>query len=100
MIVVVNFAPVLRTHYRIGVPWEGKYTELFNSDDVKYGGQGYGNPDTIVSEMVPMHGKEQSVQLTLPPLGILFLQYNKNQKKRVKIKETEKHTPTSLQTAY
>ena len=73
IVVVLNFTPVPREHYRIGVPEKGAYTELLNSDSQYYGGSNIGNAGLIKSEDIPMHSRPHSLQLVLPPLGALFL---------------------------
>jgi 1,4-alpha-glucan branching enzyme len=70
-LVVCNFTPVLRTHYRVGVPAPGRWTEVLNSDADVYGGSGAGNMGGADSLPEPVHGREQSVMLTLPPLSCL-----------------------------
>ncbi|HEV8582840.1 MAG TPA: 1,4-alpha-glucan branching protein GlgB [Thermoanaerobaculia bacterium] len=72
--VVFNFTPVPRESYRVGVPRPGFWKEILNSDAADYGGSGKGNLGGVESEPIPMHGREHSVGLTLPPLGVLFLQ--------------------------
>ncbi|MEO0259109.1 MAG: 1,4-alpha-glucan branching protein GlgB [candidate division WOR-3 bacterium] len=72
-LIVCNFTPVPRYNYRIGVPYEGYWREILNSDAKEYGGSGHGNFGGIHSEQIPMHNKPYSLSLTLPPLGILFL---------------------------
>jgi 1,4-alpha-glucan branching enzyme len=69
VVVVLNFTPVPRDNYRLGVPRAGYYTELINSDADIYGG----NMGGAYSEPIAAHGREQSVQLRLPPLGMLIL---------------------------
>jgi 1,4-alpha-glucan branching enzyme len=51
----------------------GSYDEVFNSDSSRYGGQNFGNNGAVPTAPVPMHGQAQSVSLTLPPLGAVFL---------------------------
>jgi 1,4-alpha-glucan branching enzyme len=70
---VVNFTPVAREAYRIGVPEAGLYVELVNSDAEIYGGGNVGNGGTIAAEPLPSHGHEYSLNLVLPPLGFLLL---------------------------
>jgi 1,4-alpha-glucan branching enzyme len=72
LIVVLNFTPVLRECYRIGVPEEGTYTEIFNSDSVYYGGSNVGN-GVALSEPVAWMNLPHSVSLTLPPLAAIVL---------------------------
>ncbi|MFH0989692.1 MAG: 1,4-alpha-glucan branching protein GlgB [bacterium] len=74
VIVVCNFTPVPRSNYRIGLPEEGKYLELFNSDSAYYGGGNIGNGGAIEAEPIPFHHREYSMLITIPPLGVLYLQ--------------------------
>jgi 1,4-alpha-glucan branching enzyme len=73
VIFVVNFTPVPRADYRIGVPLPGYYAELLNSDSAIFGGSNVGNSGGVSSEPVASHGYDQSIRLTLPPLGCLML---------------------------
>ena len=77
-VVVCNFNPVLRQRYRIGVPHAGAYEEVFNTDDKAFGGGGVAN-GVVNSEAIPMHGCDQSIELSLPPLSVLYFQ-RKNKK--------------------
>ncbi|MFP4368369.1 MAG: 1,4-alpha-glucan branching protein GlgB [Candidatus Kapaibacterium sp.] len=70
--VIMNCTPIPRHNYRIGVPEEGKYKEILNSDAEYYGGSGQGNFGGIESHPVPYHGEEQSILITVPPLGIVM----------------------------
>lgn len=72
-IIVFNFTPVPRQSYRIGVPAEGKYHELFNSDAACYGGSNLGNNTGIETEYVPWMNQPYSVVLTIPPLAGIIL---------------------------
>jgi 1,4-alpha-glucan branching enzyme len=72
-VVVVNFTPVPRQNYRIGVPRPGHYREALNSDASAYGGSNLGNAGGVMAEPVPWHGREHSIVLTLPPLGGVIL---------------------------
>ena len=72
-IVMLNLTPVPRSNYRIGVPAPVRYTKLVSTDDVEWGGSGHGAFETIESEMTPYHGYQQSIEVTLPPLGALVL---------------------------
>ncbi len=79
--VVCNFTPVRREHYRIGVPQKGSYTEVFTTDAAEFGGTDCRN-GTVAAEPVPMHGLEQSVELTLPPLSAVFLEHRAGRRRR------------------
>jgi 1,4-alpha-glucan branching enzyme len=73
IVVALNFTPVPRKAYRVGVPQCGYWRELLNSDAEMYGGSGMGNSGGCQSDPVPWHGQSCSITLTLPPLGALYL---------------------------
>ena len=73
VIAVLNFTPVPRDGYRIGVPVAGAYDELINSDAEVYGGGNLGNAGVVFTEAAASHGHEQSLRLNLPPLACLLL---------------------------
>jgi 1,4-alpha-glucan branching enzyme len=73
VLVVLNFTPVPRHGYRIGVPRGGRWNELLNSDAPEYGGAGNGNYGGVQAEDISCDGHGHSLTLTLPPLGALFL---------------------------
>ncbi|HEX7113406.1 MAG TPA: 1,4-alpha-glucan branching protein GlgB, partial [Mizugakiibacter sp.] len=73
IVVALNFTPVPRYGYRIGLPQGGRYRELLNSDSHHYGGGDVGNGGAIEAEAVPWMGRAWSASLTLPPLGALLL---------------------------
>ncbi|MDF2544479.1 MAG: 1,4-alpha-glucan branching enzyme [Herbinix sp.] len=73
LIVLVNFTPVPRHDYRIGVPKASYYTEVFNSDDTKFGGLGIKNEGEIVIEPMESHSFDQSITLSLPGLSSIYL---------------------------
>ena len=73
VVVVFNCTPVVRENYRLGVPEGGWWRELLNSDADLYGGSGKGNGGGVNSQETPCHGFSHCLNLTLPPLGALFL---------------------------
>nr|WP_040260606.1 alpha amylase C-terminal domain-containing protein [Pseudomonas massiliensis] len=73
LLVVANFTPVPREEYRIGVPVPGLWHEVFNSDSETYAGSNVGNGGGVAAEEIPGHGQSFSVNLKLPPLGVLIL---------------------------
>ncbi|MBP0961231.1 MAG: 1,4-alpha-glucan branching protein GlgB, partial [Oscillospiraceae bacterium] len=77
IIVVCNFVPVERENYCIGVSEEGEYKLVFDSDNAAFGGSGK-SAEKYETADVPMHGYDQSISLTLPPLSVLYLQHIKN----------------------
>jgi 1,4-alpha-glucan branching enzyme len=72
VIVVYNFTPVPRYHYRLGVPEAGTYIEILNSDSSYYQGSNVGNAGKIEAEAVPSHKRSFSLNITLPPLAAVF----------------------------
>jgi len=72
VIVVVNLTPVPRHNYRIGVPEDTKWMEILNSDATQYGGSGTGNFGGVAANPVTYHGEDQSINIMLPPLGIVM----------------------------
>ncbi len=76
LIAVCNFTPVARSGYRLGVPREGGWRECFNSDSAHYGGTNLGNAGSRLSPQAePAHGYPFSLELTVPPLATLYLQW-------------------------
>ena len=73
IIAVCNFRPQKHENYNIGVPKYGLYDEIFSSDRVEYGGSGISNGTGILSQGRKIHGCEQGVSLTLPPLSVIYL---------------------------
>jgi 1,4-alpha-glucan branching enzyme len=71
-IVLLNFTPVPRDGYRVGVPGRGRYREILNSDSSYYGGSNVGTP-AATAEDVPCMGYAQSIVVTLPPLAGIVL---------------------------
>ncbi|MGD8547949.1 MAG: alpha amylase C-terminal domain-containing protein, partial [Thiohalophilus sp.] len=74
VIVILNFTPVPRENYRIGVPCSGRYREALNSDSEYYGGSNMGNAGELQTLGESWMGRPDSLSLTLPPLGTLVLE--------------------------
>lgn len=72
---IYNFTPVVYEQYQAAVPRKGKYKELLNSDDVRFGGDGYVNKRVKSSQDIQKDGMEQSILVTLPPLGAVIFEY-------------------------
>lgn len=77
VLAVCNFTPVPRYEYRFGVPIEGAWEEVLNSDAILYGGSGIGNQGKVCAEPIPMHGRPYSLKMTLPPLAAVFFRGEK-----------------------
>ena len=74
ILAVCNFTPVPRQAYRVGVPRDGWWRELLNTDAREYGGSGMGNGGGVNAETVARHGRPCSLSLTVPPLATVWLQ--------------------------
>jgi 1,4-alpha-glucan branching enzyme len=100
LIVVANFTPVSRANYKIGVPYPGKYKEIFNSDRAVYGGSDFVNPRLKMAKKDECDGLENSIRIKVPPLGITVFRYiplaeeelidNEAALKNIKAEETSK----------
>ena len=71
VVVACNFSQTARRSYRIGVPHDGDWLEIVNSDAEEFGDNGEGNPGRITASPEPAQGREHSISLTLPPLSCL-----------------------------
>jgi 1,4-alpha-glucan branching enzyme len=72
-VIALNFTPVPRHDYRMGVPQHGRYREILNSDSEYYGGSNLGNGGEIEAEAIPWMGRPYSIKIILPPLaGVVF----------------------------
>jgi 1,4-alpha-glucan branching enzyme len=73
LVCACNFSPVPRYRYRLGLPYGGKWKEALNTDSRYYGGSGVGNLGVVEAEERPWHEQPWSVEVTLPPLGVVWL---------------------------
>ena len=74
LVCVVNFGGAPVGPYRVGLPAAGEWVEVLNTDAVEYGGSGVGNLGRVTAGDEPWHGLPASAELTLPPLGALWLE--------------------------
>ena len=82
LITVCNFTPVRRNGYRIGVPCEGEYEIVFDSDEKRFGGDGECRKSAIKSEKIPMHAQQDSIEIDLNGLSAVYIKLrNKNKDK-------------------
>ena len=97
LLIAVNFSPIHRAGYCMGVPTAGTYEVMFNSDDPKYGGQGRGNSTPIKTVANPCHGFEHSLFVDLPPhSGVILRCIRKNPVR--KAKTTDKKAKSARKT--
>ena len=73
VVCIVNFTPVPRSCYRVGLPQAGRWVEVLNTDATVYCGSGLGNAGSVVADDVPAHGQPASAELLLPPLAAVWL---------------------------
>ncbi len=72
-VVVLNMTPVPRERYRIGVPSLNEYRRVLSTDDLQWGGSGFGEFVSTTPTLDALHGYPQSIEITLPPLSVLVL---------------------------
>ena len=89
LVLVCNCTPVPRLGYRLGVPDEGAYYEVLNSDDNRFGGSGLINTNMMQTTPIFWQSWPHSIQLTLPPLATVILKRQSN----VEAEEKKKYEP-------
>lgn len=75
LLAICNFTPVVRHHYRVGVPYEGSWEEVLNSDAAIFGGSGITNGHAVQADRHAFHARPYSIDITLPPLGVSVWKY-------------------------
>ena len=93
LLICVNFANVDRKNYEVGVPYEGKYTEILNSDEKKYGGQGRVNASVRQAKPSECDGREYAIRIRQAPLSISifsYTPYTPEEKEAIRALEEEK----------
>ena len=75
VLVVSNFTPVPREHYRVGLPLAGHWQEIVNTDAGRYGGSNLGNLGGVVARAEPSHGLPASAEVVLPPLATVYFRF-------------------------
>mgnify|MGYP000165671304 CR=1 FL=1 len=95
LLFVCNFAPQLHEKLTVGVPFKGKYKEIFNSDAEKFGGSGKVNPRMKSSKAEECDGKENSITIQLAPLGISVFNCTPTEPEKKEKPAKAKKTPHS-----
>ena len=90
ILVVCNFNPVLREGYTLGAPVAGSYKEILNSDDAEFGGSGAVHNKAVRTHKKPMHGFEQSITITLPPMSTLYFEVPAKRTRKAAADKTDK----------
>jgi len=75
LIFVFNFTPMVYLNYRVGVPWPGHYDEVLNTDSAEYWGSNIGNYGGFQADNYPWQGRSHSMNLNIPPLGMVVLKH-------------------------
>ena len=99
IIAVCNFVPVARDGYRIGVPCEGTYEQVFSTDDEKYGGTGIVQNGKVKSEDYSMHGYDQSIVVDIPAMSVMYFKCTPKKKRAPKAESPETKTAKTAKTA-
>ena len=89
LLVTCNFAPVTHEKFQVGVPFAGKYKEILNSEDKKFGGSGIGNSRIKASKKKEADGREDSIEITLAPLGVQIFSCTPVKEKKADAKKVE-----------
>ncbi len=89
LLIVCNFDAVDRSDYKVGVPKKGKYKEIFNSDNIAFGGTGFVNPRLKQSKTDECDGREDSIRINVPGLSVVILKFSKADEKLVGNKEAK-----------
>lgn len=87
LLVVCNFAPVMHKKLKIGVPFHGRYKEIFNSDDKRFGGWGIHNPRSKTSRKEECNQRAESIAIEVAPLGIQVFTCTPIEEKAVSVKK-------------
>ncbi|HHZ06370.1 MAG TPA: 1,4-alpha-glucan branching protein GlgB, partial [Clostridiales bacterium] len=76
LLFICNFTPVERLHFPVGVPCSGVYTNIFTSDNEKYGGTGLCKSQTLTAQKIEHDSRDYSIQYDMPPLSITVFKYD------------------------
>ncbi|MGI6081132.1 MAG: 1,4-alpha-glucan branching protein GlgB [Candidatus Avilachnospira sp.] len=90
MLVVSNFDTMEHKDFKIGVPFKGSYKEIFNSDSVRFGGSGEGNPRAKRSVKADCDGRENSIKINIPPMSVLVFSCTPTKEKEAEKKNSTK----------
>ncbi len=80
LVVACNFTPVVRETYNIGVPFQGKYTEVLNSDDKDFGGAGHHKNGTVETKTGEWNGRPFHIEVKMPPLSVIVFELEELEK--------------------
>ena len=92
VIAICNFVPVTREHYKLGLPEYGQYELVFNTDSLDFGGDGIEAKKLIKTDLLPMHGFEQSGEFTIPAMSVMYYKLKRKLKPVKVLKKTTKRS--------
>ena len=99
LLFVCNFAPVLHEKYQIGLPFAGRYKEIFNSDARQFGGSGKGNSRVRAAKKEEYDGRDYSMQITVPPMSMIVFSCEPAVPKKTAAKKSAAKKPAAEKTA-
>ena len=99
LLFVCNFAPVLHEKYQIGLPFAGRYKEIFNSDAKQFGGSGKGNSRVRAAKKEEYDGRDYSMQITVPPMSMIVFSCEPAVPKKTAAKKSAAKKPAAEKTA-
>ena len=99
LVVVCNFSALPYEKYQMGVPYPGKYKEIFNSDAKIYGGTGVGNPRVKVSKKEEWDERKNSIVINVAPLAVQIFSYTKNETKKTAKKSGKEAPDTGIKSS-
>ena len=94
LLIIVNFSPLVYEKHKVGVPYNGKFKEIFNSDSKEFGGDGNTNPRAKSSKKVFCDDRENSIEILVPPMGISVFKCTKVEEKAEPKKTAAKKAET------
>lgn len=98
LLITANFTPVAYENFRVGVPYAGKFKEIFNSDASGFGGTGFVNPRLKQSKRVKWDGRANSIEIHLAPLSVQIFSCTKITTPRSASAKTQKSTSKAQKT--
>lgn len=99
LLFVCNFAPVLHEKYQIGLPFTGRYKEIFNSDAKQFGGSGKGNSRVRAAKKEEYDGRDYSMQITVPPMSMIVFSCEPAAPKKPAVKKSAAKKSAAEKTA-
>ena len=84
LIFICNFTPVVYQDFRIGVPYDAEYEEVFNTDSTEFGGSNQLNESIIASDTIGYHYRPYSISIKVPPMATSIFRISKMKDEEIK----------------